>query len=77
MSAKRIDGHVWVVAILVGMVGLALLAVHGVAVRAFFSRAIIPIGAAAAILAGAGLVHLGLLTPLASRLRRHLRSKRD
>jgi hypothetical protein len=77
MSAKRIDGHVWVVAVLVGMVGLALLAVHGVALRAFFSRAAIPIGAAAAIVAVAGVMHLGLLAPLASRLSRHLRSKRD
>jgi hypothetical protein len=77
MSAKRIGGHIWVAAVVVGLVGLALLAVHGVALGAFFSQAAIPIGAAAAIVTVAVVMHLGLLTPSASRLWRHLRSKRD
>lgn len=74
MSAlKRIGGHGWIVVVVVGLV---LLAVHGLALRALFSRAALPIGAVAVIVALVVVKHLGLLAPALSKLRGHLKSKR-
>jgi hypothetical protein len=76
MSVKHVGGRIWIAAVLVGLAGLALLAVHGLALRAIISRATLPIGAAAVIVAAIVALHLGLLAPVTSRLRNHSRPKR-
>jgi hypothetical protein len=64
----------WVVAVLVVLVGGALLVLHGVAFRAVFDRFSLPIGAVVAIVVVAVVVHFGFLAPL---LRRHRRPRQD
>jgi hypothetical protein len=76
MSGKDSGGRTPII-VLVGLVGLAVVAAHSVALRTLFSHAALPIGAAAGVVAIGVVLHLGLLSALTSRLRDHLRSKRD
>jgi hypothetical protein len=73
MNGRRI----LIAAPLAGLFGLAVLAAHGLALRVLFSRAALAVGAMGAIVVIAIVLHLGLLAPLASRLRGHLFPKRD